>query len=218
MNSENKKVILIGITAIFLFAFVPMTIAQEVPAHVVISEVYPDPTVSAKGEFVELYNPTDNDIVLTGCKLEDNDGKSCTLSGTIPCHGFYLVVYNNTEYKIDNASWPDADNTNLPYYFLANAGDELRLKDSTEDIIDTVGYGSAAGLCETSPAPVPDKGKSIERKSLSYGYAPCQDTNNNSFDFFVQDTPTPMNSSSQKWIPHQRQYQCQNTTSSDCSH
>jgi len=39
MNDENKKVILIGITVIALFAFVPMAIAQDVPAHVVISEV-----------------------------------------------------------------------------------------------------------------------------------------------------------------------------------
>jgi len=58
MKSEYKKVVLIGITAIFLFAFVPMAIAQEVPAHVVISELQ----IDGAGEWMELYNPTDSNI------------------------------------------------------------------------------------------------------------------------------------------------------------
>jgi len=34
------------------------------------------------------------------------------------------------------------------------------------------------------------------RGHLVSGYAPRKDTNNNPFDFFLQTTPTPMNSSS----------------------
>jgi len=55
--------------------------------------------------------------------------------------------------------------------------------------------GGVEHVNETQSAAVPAENESIERKSLYKGYAPCQDTNNNSEDFFVQDTPTPKNSS-----------------------
>lgn len=74
------------------------------------------------------------------------------------------------------------------------------MNDSSGNTIDTVGWGTAK-INETINADKPSEGESIERKSLSEGYAPCQDTNNNSFDFFVQDAPTPMNSSSPRMDP-----------------
>lgn len=170
------------------------------PDHVVISEVYPNPEVSSKGEFVELYNPTDNDINLSGWKLEDNDGKSCEFVGTILSHGFYLVVYDNDEYKKDNGSWPDADEEILPYYFLSNGGDELRLKDSNGTVIDTVGYGSKAEWSETSPfTPVPNEGESLERKSLPGSSAPRKDTNDNSEDFQILTSPSPAGTTSNRF-------------------
>ncbi len=200
MKRENKKVILIGITAIFLlcFAFVPMAIAQEVPAHVVISEIYPDPVVGwDKCEFVELYNPTDKDVNLTGWTLSDKDTHSCSLSASIPSHGFFLVGRPDYNDNKDDSAWPDADTTPSNFPLMNNNGDEVRLNDSSGNIIDTVGWTTNAGWYEGLYfTPEPPSGKSIERKSLREGYAPCQDTNNNSFDFLIKDTPTPMNSSS----------------------
>lgn len=71
----------------------------------------------------------------------------------------------------------------------------MRIIDAEGNEIDRVGYGKDADTPEGSPAPEPPEGKSIERKHLVYGYAPCKDTNNNSEDFEIKDTPTPKNSS-----------------------
>jgi phosphatidylserine/phosphatidylglycerophosphate/cardiolipin synthase-like enzyme len=168
--------------------------------QVVISELYPNPIAKRdKCEFVELYNPTDNVVNLTGLELRDNDGHSCILNGTIPRYGFFLVgmpTYNDNK---DNPTWPDADFTPATGFpLMANDGDEVRVYDSCGKMIDTVGWTAKAewyeGLYFT---PNPAEGKSLERKSLIEGYAPCQDTDNNSIDFSINDRPTPMNSHSQ---------------------
>ena len=67
--------------------------------------------------------------------------------------------------------------------------------------IDAVGWGSVTYVYETATASTPSSGESIERKSLNGDYAPAQDTDDNSIDFFVQDTPTPKNSTSPKMDP-----------------
>jgi len=155
-----------------------------------------------KCEFVELYNPTDKDVNLTGWTLSDNDTHSCSLSASIPSHGFFLVGGPDYNDNKDDSAWPDADMTSSDFPSMNNDGDEVRLNDSSGNIIDTVGWTTNAGWYEGLYfTPEPPQGKSIERKSLREGYAPCQDTNNNSFDFFVQDTPTPMNSSSTEIDP-----------------
>jgi hypothetical protein len=48
------------LTILVVTALLPTAIAQEVPAHVVISEVQ-----IATNEFVELYNPTNSAIDMT---------------------------------------------------------------------------------------------------------------------------------------------------------
>jgi hypothetical protein len=57
---DVKIKIALGLIAILILA-APVTIAQEVPPHVVISEVQ-----IATNEFVELYNPTNSAINMTG--------------------------------------------------------------------------------------------------------------------------------------------------------
>lgn len=188
--------------------------SASIANHVVISEVYPNPKNSSKGEFVELYNPTNHSINLNGWTIEDNDGKSCKLHGVIPPHGFYLIVYNNTEYKKDNQNWPNADEEVLPYLFLNNDGDELILKNSTGFIIDALGYGSSSEWNETVNSTVPGKGESLERKAQTGSTSESmqeggedeylgngQDTDNNYNDFIIRDTPQPQNSTSNPESP-----------------
>ena len=58
------KILALGLavlTILVVTALLPIAIAQEVPAHVVISEVQ-----IATNEFVELYNPTNSAINMTG--------------------------------------------------------------------------------------------------------------------------------------------------------
>ncbi|MDI6886930.1 MAG: LPXTG cell wall anchor domain-containing protein, partial [archaeon] len=62
-----------------------------------------------------------------------------------------------------------------------------------------VGYGDEAEWYEGSPAAVPGKGKSLQRKvnatiNESASYGPAWDSNDNSADFFIQTYPNPQNS------------------------
>ena len=127
-----------------------------------------------------------------------------------------------------SAVYPDAANESasewIELYLIADAGfltgkdtlsrpaadleDEITLRNddgwcrlnNSGSIVDTVGWGTAT-TNETQNAANPAESESIERKSLNGGYAPAQDTDDNSIDFFVQGTPTPKNASSAKMDP-----------------
>ncbi|MBE0517202.1 MAG: lamin tail domain-containing protein [Methanophagales archaeon] len=199
----TKEFANLGISIIFMLllalASVPVVNA-EIANHVVISEVYVDAineTGNNRSEFVELYNPTSTGIQLDDWNLTDLEG-TIALSSTIPAYGFYLIgMKGYNDYK-DNATWPDADKVSDVYSFqLANDGDEVILKNSTGGIVDTVGWGTAM-TNETMNAAKPGEGKSLQRRVNATitqdGYGPAWDSNNNSADFFIQDSPNPQNS------------------------
>ena len=48
----------------------PIAIVEEVPAHVVISAVYPDAVNESASEWIELYNPTEADIDIGGWTID----------------------------------------------------------------------------------------------------------------------------------------------------
>jgi hypothetical protein len=155
--------VLRGLLLLFIFvAFmaIPIAIAEEVPAHVVISAVYPDAANESASEWIELYLIADAGF---------STGK-------------------------DNLSWPAAD---LEDEIALRNGDGWCRLNNSGSIVDTVGWGTAT-TNETQNAAKPAQGESIERKSLNGGYAPAQDTDVHSFDFFVQGTPTPKNPASPK--------------------
>jgi len=188
------------LTILVVTALLPIAIAQEVPAHVVISEVYPDAVNESDSEWIELYNPTEADIIIGGWTIDTATYISdATLSAgaMIPAHGFYLVADAGFSTGKDNLSWPDAD---LEDEMSLRNGDGWCRLNNSGSIVDTVGWGTAT-TNETQNAAKPAQGKSIERKSLNGGYGPCKDTNNNSIDISVQNTPTPKNSASPEVDP-----------------
>ena len=208
---DVKIKIALGLIAITIFA-APIAIAQEVPAHVVISEVFYDESGTDNNEFCELYNPTDSDIDIGDWKLKafDQTGslKTTTIfpTGTIiTAHKFYLI---GEKTPLNSSDWsgtaisPDCLRGGTDWQ--NGPDDYLVLEDSGGNYIDGVRWGHEDGNNPPAILDVPDNntapdaaaGKSIERKPLKDDYAPCQDTDNNSFDFVVQDTPTPKNSSS----------------------
>jgi hypothetical protein len=85
--------------------------------------------------------------------------------------------------------------------FLSNSW--VCLNDSSGTTIDLVSWGSNAYKYEGTPfTPNPPEGKSLQRKvnatiNESASYGPAWDSNDNSADFFVQDSPNPQNST---WI------------------
>jgi len=171
--------------------------AQEVPDHIVISEVYPN-EVKAGSEWIELYNPTDVNMVIEGWVVDTKTDTSADVTlppgAQIPAHGFYFIGDESSgAWKPDDPNWPAPDHTET--MTLTDGDGWVRLREAEGgEIIDIVGWGTAA-IYETSPADKPSEGKSIERKPLEEeDFAPCQDTDDNSADFEVRDTPTPMNS------------------------
>jgi len=115
------------------------------------------------------------------------------IGATIPSYGFYLIADEGFATRKDNPSWPDADYEET--ITLTNTNGWIRLIDSSGNIVDLIGWGSAPVNETLSFQKNPAERKSIERKSLYDGYALCEDTNNNSEDLFVRDMPTPENSS-----------------------
>jgi parallel beta-helix repeat protein len=195
---EVKIKIVLGLIAIMILA-APIAIAQEVPAHVVISEVYPYADDEYNSEWIELYNPTAENVNITGWTIDTATKPSeATIPDVmIPAHGFYLIADKGFSTGKDDPSWPDADLEDEIY--LRNGDGWCRLNNSG-NFVDTVGWGTAT-TNETQNADKPAKGESIEREPLKDGYAPCQDTDDNSADFDEPGTPTPKNSSSSKMEP-----------------
>ncbi len=196
---DVKIKIALGLITILILA-APVTIAQEVPAHVVISEVYPDADDEYNSEWIELYNPTAKNVNIGGWTIDTATklSEATILAGAqIQAHGFYLIADKGFSTGKDDPSWPDADLEDE--ITLRNDDGWCRLNNSGS-FVDTVGWGTAT-TNETKNADKPAQGESIERKPLKDGYAPCQDTDDNSVDFDKPGTPTPKNSSSPEMDP-----------------
>ena len=170
-------------------AITPMANAAVDGSNVVISEVYGGGGNSGSvytNDFVELYNPTDEPIDVTGWVLDQksvngNSGGTVTLSGVIPANGYYLVqgaAGNNSP-----APLPTPDATGSFNFSGTNAIAELR--DAT-GIVDLVGWGSATEF-EGAPAGRTSNSTSVQRDPVEV------DTDNNADDFIVA-APTPQNS------------------------
>ncbi|MCI6012994.1 MAG: lamin tail domain-containing protein [Firmicutes bacterium] len=96
-----------------ILAMVPTAFAADVPDHLIIDQVYGG---GGKGDtpisnsFIELYNPTNASVDLSGYSLVYGD-KALKLSGKIPASGSYLVVgaAETTTDEFLTYDLPDAD-------------------------------------------------------------------------------------------------------------
>jgi len=163
--------------------------------YVVINEVFYNPTAYMdEGEFVELYNPTDEYVDLSGWYIGDEEtyGNTGELWAPIPCGtilvpGGYLIITNNAEAFEEQHGFSPALEMNLR---LANGGDEVILSQSQSfgDIVDVVTYGYRGNFPGVIKHPGTSQGKSLERNPHG------QDTDDCSADFDVLDDPTPVQS------------------------
>ena len=168
-------------------------IVPFVPAPVLISEVQVRGPNGAADEFIELYNPSaTDDFDLNGYRLDYqattgsiSNRYTCTSTVLIPPHGHYLLVganYSGTVPGDATYSAGLADNGALAIVQVADGA-----------VIDSVGWGTiSTSFVETSPAPAPASGQSIEREPGGND-GNGQDTNDNSVDFQVISPPNPQN-------------------------
>jgi endonuclease G len=175
----------------------------------VISEVQVE-GATVNDEFVELYNPTNGTISLSGWYLtkktsggnEQNLLAGFPVGKSISAHGFFLITPQS---NYTGATIPDA-NYSQTYRFIAADNTVILYNESKTAVIDKVGFGNAVDN-ETESYPAnPADNKSLQRKvnatlNESGSYGPAWDTDNNSADFFIQANPNPQNSSAEPVPP-----------------
>lgn len=141
-------------------------VVTHAPLEVVINEVaWAGHAGYASDEWIELYNPTDGAIDLSGWTLVSGDGSpSVHLTGVISAYGYYLLERDDD----DTVSTIPADQVYAGV--LNNTGETLALRDGAGIIVDSAnGDGSAWPAGAGSP-----DYRSMERRDPT---APDADTN-----------------------------------------
>ncbi|MCS7460044.1 DUF2252 family protein [Paenibacillus doosanensis] len=134
-------------------------------------------------DFVELFNPTAQDIPLSGWSVQFADnGKSNwkkvdlgTKTADIPAYGYYLIGLGSNGTVGANKNLPSSDaeqpafklDNNLGKLVLSNQSSALTAADPMADplassVVDFVGYGAVDAYCGT-PAPEAGKKNTIQR-------------------------------------------------------
>lgn len=170
--------------------------------HVIISQIYGGSSSSTTltHDFIELYNPTDTAVDLTGWTVQyasstGNFSGITPLTGSIQPKAYYLVQQTGlaTGSNLPTPSAIGSIDLSGTKGKVALVSNGLAIVDSNTgdnmiddpDVIDYVGYGSATAY-EGTAAPAPSNTLSIIRKSVGV------DTNNNGADF-ITSAPNPRN-------------------------
>lgn len=197
-----------------LFLFICLILIKPAQAatanHIVISEVQiSGATGFSTDEFVELYNPLDSAVDITGWQLIKRTASGAAYSlieqfetAQISAHGYYLIAHP-TGYK--GSTIPDAR------YSTNNSispDNSLELV-NPQGIVDLVGWGKASHF-EGEVTSTPGSNKSLERKALAGSTTETmqtdgsdifrgngEDSDKNSADFFVRDLSEPQNTNSE---------------------
>lgn len=116
---------------------------EEIPCPVIINEIFYKPdSITDSGDWIELYNNSDQYIDVSGWILKDLfDTHAYTIkAGTILEPGEYLVICRNRE--AFETVYPDVNNYEGSFDFgFSSSGDMVRLYNSDTILIDSVLYG-----------------------------------------------------------------------------
>jgi hypothetical protein len=129
---------------VLLFCLVPIKLLAANSLDVAINEIaWMGTASSANDEWIELYNNTKNNLNLEGWILKSEDGSpEIKLTGVITASGFYLLE------RTDDNTIPEIAADLIYKGALNNSGENLKLYDNLNNIIDEVdcGGGWFAGI------------------------------------------------------------------------
>ena len=165
---------------------VPQATAAVDGSTAVISEVYGgggNKNAPFTNDFIELYNPTDSAIDVSGWSVEyfsskGNSGGKTTLNGSIPAGGYYLIQEGGGGTG-EPLPTPDAEGG----LSMSGSKGSVKLYDASGAEVDVVGYGEAS-ISEGAPTPALSSTTSAQRNAAG------NDTDDNAADFSTA-APTP---------------------------
>jgi hypothetical protein len=202
MMVHIMKLIMLSISSVFLATLLmPLGIvfadeASETVPRVLVSEVMRSSSGSSE-RFVELYNPYDEPIDITGWQLQYKPAVDGTWSNRLASsqpHDAPYTIEPGGFFLIGTLAFVEAHPEKEVGLLLNGSaigsatGGHIRVLTEQGSLVDAVGWGeadSAAGLA----APLIEPGSSIIRCFDANGY--MGDTQNNAADFFVNQVPLP---------------------------
>ena len=165
------------------------------PYHqrILFSEIYFNTkyqTVEDKYEWIELYNPTGNDIDLTGWTIKsDTNNTLIPLSGTIKSNGYFVIAKYSDQFKSIYGFTPDL--TFGSYLTsLNNNGDKLTLYSNENVNLDEVGWANykALAICDINANEETIVRKSIIDTNTSSDFRQTGGFGNPGFGSYAQST------------------------------
>jgi len=145
---------------------------------IIFIEVHPYPRSGIETEFFTIYNPTGDDIDLTGWRVCDYSTCLGTVDGmSIGAKGSLTIAQDSDLYKAmtgrDPFRYPQyMDDSPFRWPTMANDGDILWLEDEAGTVIDVVAFGRAYQGKGWSgpPGPAPTKGWKMVRDYRLVGH------------------------------------------------
>jgi hypothetical protein len=130
------------------------------PSHVLINEVFP--SGGSDSEWVELFNPTNSSIDLTGWKLHDNATNAELFKGSIllPAGGYAVVVASGSALIVSGSTRIETQTVTIGNR-LSNDDDSLRLLTPDNNEIDALSWGADQSIF--SGIATPSASQSIRR-------------------------------------------------------
>lgn len=205
----NKPLASFTFFLIFVFLFSTFALAASVN-YPIISEVQIAGD-SVTGEFVELYNPTANNVDLTGWKLAKKTatGNETNLVTDFPISaisgfGYFLISHPDFNKVTPNITYSTENSLAV--------NNTVLLYNNSGLLIDKLGFGSA-GDKEGTASANPPANQSLERKATESSTLESMttgadvfsgngfDSNNNYDDFILRTLSEPQNSASSTEIP-----------------
>jgi len=148
---ESLKVIYLRLIfllwALFIFSWPNIVVGEGsniIPGDIIITEIMANPKVvsDTAGEWLEIYNPTENDFDLSGCEFSDNGSNKFIITGLIIPAETYLVLGRNNNPEENGGILPDYTYSG---YTLANTEDAIILTCQNREI-DRVEYSLVLGF------------------------------------------------------------------------